>query len=150
MSTNRGTPPLHGREDVNVHQIEAAAGVHRTGIRVLLAAAVVGAVGSYRYTYRREADLQDGVAAALASSGLPARREVALSGRDRPDLLVGGVAVEVKVAGSPSTVLAQLLRYAEHDQVRELVLVTTRVQHRTLPATVGGKPLTVLHLGGAA
>lgn len=114
------------------------------------AAAVVAAVRTYRYTYRHEADLQEGVAEALGAAGLPARREVALPGQDRLDLLVGGVAVEVKVAGSPTTVLAQLLRYAAHHQVQELVLVTTRASHRTLPPTVGGKPLAVLHLGGAA
>ncbi|MGH4017865.1 MAG: hypothetical protein ACRDT0_01200 [Pseudonocardiaceae bacterium] len=114
------------------------------------AAAVVAAIASHRFCYRAETQLQHGIAAALAAAGLPVRREVALSRTDRVDILVETVAVEVKVAGSATTVLRQLQRYAAHDLVCELVLVTTRAAHRALVPVVGGKPLHLLGIGGAA
>lgn len=80
----------------------------------------------------------------LSLAGIPVEREVALSTRDRIDLLAGRVGVECKVAGSPSTVVAQLARYAGHGPVESLVLLTRKAAHRDLPAELGGKPLTVV------
>lgn len=101
-----------------------------------------------RFTYRSEDELQEGLTAALAAAGLPVHREVRLSRIDRVDLLIDHIGVEVKLAGAAADVGRQLLRYAHSDQVTELVLVTTRARHRTLPDQVGGKPLTVCVLGG--
>lgn len=112
------------------------------------AGTVAAAIGSYRFTYRAEDQLQEGLAAAFAAAGLPVQREVWLSPSERIDFLVGRVGVEVKVAGSPSVVLSQLQRYATHERIGGLVLVTTRARHRALPAVVGGLPLRIVHLGG--
>jgi hypothetical protein len=111
---------------------------------------VVAAVRAQRYVYSGEDELQAGIAAAIVAAGLPAAREVRLSRTDRVDVLVGGVVIEVKLAGSNATVLGQLQRYAAYDVVVALVLVTTRARHRALPTEVGGKPLTVVQVGGAA
>lgn len=110
---------------------------------------VADAVAAARYGYVNEDELQAGLAQALVAAGHDVTREVRLSGRDRVDLLVDRTAVEVKIAGTPERVLAQLARYAECEWIDDLVLVTTRARHRNLPPTVGGKPLRVVVLGGA-
>jgi hypothetical protein len=94
-----------------------------------------------------EYTLQAAAAAVLTDAALPARREVLLSAQDRADLMVGGVVVECKVAGPCSAVLRQLRRYATHDVVTGLVLLTSRAPHTLLPSTVEGKPLTVVLTG---
>lgn len=108
---------------------------------------VAAAIRGHRYRYTSEDELQEGIAAALDHSGLEAIREVILSPRDRIDLLVGSIGIEVKVAGSQTHPWDQLKRYAEHDAIAALVLVTNR--WHTLPAEVGGKPLQVVSLAGA-
>lgn len=101
----------------------------------------------YRYRWRTEDDLQAAIFETLAASGFEPRREVRLSERDRIDLMVGRVGVEIKVAGEPPAVLRQLGRYAESDDVDALVLVTARARHIQLPADVLGKPLVIRTLG---
>jgi hypothetical protein len=114
------------------------------------ARAVADVIRACRFHYQDEDGLQRGIAGALAAAGLAARREVRITPRDRLDFLVGGTAVEVKVAGQPGSVLRQLQRYAASDLVADLVLVTTRARHASLPSVVGGKPLTVVRIGGVA
>lgn len=97
--------------------------------------------GRYHST-QDELRLQDEMDEFLTQSGIAHEREVRLSATDRLDFLVGSVAVEVKVKGSPHAVIRQLLRYAEHEQVTELVLFTTRSQ-LVVPKTLGGKPALV-------
>jgi hypothetical protein len=101
---------------------------------------VVDALAAWSFTYSDEYALQDGIASALQRAGFGLEREVRLSGRDRVDLLVGRVGVEVKVGGSPTRVLAQLRRYAESDRIDGLVLVTSQMRHR-IPAEINGKPV---------
>ena len=103
-----------------------------------------------RFRYHDEDCLQAGLAEAFTAAGHAVAREVRLSGRDRLDLLTGRIGIEVKIAGQADAVLRQLTRYAQSDLIDELVLVTTRARHRALPDTVGGKPLTVVQVGGAA
>ena len=83
-------------------------------------------------------------------------RELVLTKRDRLDFLVGysplwsavpmGTAVEVKVGGSLSDLTRQLARYAEHNDVTGLLVVTTKDRHRQLPASLSGKPIACLCL----
>jgi hypothetical protein len=108
-------------------------------------------LGSYRYNHANERDLQDGIAQVLATRGIRFDREVVLGPKDRPDFMVDGIAVEVKVDGSPAVILRQLARYASQKGVRAILLVTRKEQHaHRFPETVGGKPLDVLTLGANA
>jgi hypothetical protein len=109
---------------------------------------VLDVLTGYRYTHGDEDGLQAALAAALTAAGYPVRREVVLSPADRIDLLVDRVGVEVKVAGTFTSVAGQMIRYARSDLVDELVLVTTVPAH-DMPSTLGGKPLRTLHLWGA-
>ncbi|MBO0872641.1 MAG: hypothetical protein J2P19_04560 [Pseudonocardia sp.] len=114
--------------------------------RVATAGAVAAVVTAHRYRYANEADLQAGIAAALRSAGYPVRREVPLSRRDRIDVLVDRVGVEVKLAGRLPDVTRQLARYARTGRVDELVLVTTRAEHRRCPDRLNGLPVQVAWL----
>jgi hypothetical protein len=105
-------------------------------------------LGAYRYTHASERDLQDGLAQVLSLRGIRFDREVRLSDEDRPDFMVDGIAVEVKVDGSLSAVTRQLHRYAQHKPVRAVLLVTSLQRLANLPTEMNGKPVAVLALLG--
>lgn len=109
---------------------------------------VAAIVRGYAFRYVTEAELHDGVEEALRLAGLRPRREVRI-GRDRLDLLVGGVAVEIKVKGGDRPLLGQAERYLAHDEVEGLVVVTSRVRHLRLPESIAGKPVVVVTLAAA-
>lgn len=94
-----------------------------------------------RPRYRHPTDelrLQEEIAAVFAAAGVAFEREVMLTPKDRIDFLVGAVGIEIKVKGAAHAVARQLLRYAEHERIGELVLFTTRTQI-VVPTTLGGK-----------
>lgn len=92
-----------------------------------------------------EAFLQGALAAALTEAGFSVHTEVALSRRDRIDLLVDRVGIEVKMKGSAASVAWQLQRYAASDLIDELVLVSTKAAHcGFLGREIGGKPLITI------
>lgn len=107
---------------------------------------VLAVIRGHRFLYTNEDELQEGIAAALDQHGLKPLREVRLSDRDRIDIFVDPVGIEVKVAGNQTHPWDQLKRYAEHDAIKSLVLVTNRVYK--LPDDVGGKPLRNVSLAG--
>lgn len=98
-----------------------------------IAAAVIG---HHRFRFTDELELHDGLEEVLTGIGLPVERETRLTG-GRVDFRIGGVGLEVKVAGSPAQVGRQLARYA--DDVDELLLVTTKPAHAALAGEIGGK-----------
>lgn len=106
-------------------------------------------LGNFRYQLDSEEAIQLGIAAALQEGGLPFEREPRLSSTERPDFLVDGVAIEVKRHGPLNALLRQLSRYAELDSVRELLVVTARLQSTDVPAELHGKPLECLVLLGS-
>jgi hypothetical protein len=83
----------------------------------------------------------------LSQAGIEHQREVSLTPKDRPDFMVGGVAIELKVDGSAPEVTRQLMRYVQHPDVTGVVLVTTRQRHMCMPATMQGKPVRCLFVG---
>lgn len=110
---------------------------------------VVALLRGRRLRQNTERVLQDGIEEALRGAGIPHRREVRLSPEDRPDFMIEpGVCVEVKIGGASADVHRQIVRYAEHEEVEELLLVTTRRQH-VMPSEVGGKRLVTLCVGSA-
>jgi hypothetical protein len=110
---------------------------------------VVASLRSRRFTrFRDEAELQRLMAGVFAEDGIAALREHALSAKDRPDFYFEGVAVEVKIGGSTTSLARQLFRYAEVESVTALVLVSTRARHTTMPTTMVGKPVVNVHVGG--
>lgn len=110
---------------------------------------VVRCLAARRFDTTTEERLQMAIAQALAGSGLRLEREVVLAPGSRIDFLsTCGIGIEVKIDGSHSTVLRQLIRYAAFERVRELILFTTRSKHSVMPTSLRGKPLCVRFQGG--
>lgn len=99
----------------------------------------------YNIGYATEAIMQEHVHE-LLSSIVACSREVSLSTRDRIDVLTEcGIGIECKIKGSPSAIVSQLLRYAEHDRIKALILVTSKRTHLATACfqekQILGKPL---------
>jgi hypothetical protein len=110
---------------------------------------LIHTIQGYRFRFASEADLQDGIETALKRRGQCYEREKVLSPQDRPDFLVDGLAVEVKVDGSLPEALRQVARYAAHDRVEGILLVGTPAWLARIPHSIGGKPLHQLRLVGS-
>jgi hypothetical protein len=109
---------------------------------------VVRLLSGQRFNFVSEDDLQIGIAEAL--SELSPEREVILGGAGRIDFLVGAVGIEAKIKGGISAITRQLVRYAGHDRIEALVVVTAKEQHRLqIPGELGGKPVRIVSLRGA-
>ena len=111
------------------------------------------ALSKIRYRHQNERDLQQGVGQALANMGVEFKAEYRLTPKDRIDFLVGKIGIECKTEDSSggttlASVTRQLHRYAQSEEVEELILMTTQNKHRGVPNQMNGKPLFVLHVTG--
>ena len=114
------------------------------------AASLATILAAHRFRFTSEADLQAGIARVLEAHNISYRREASLSAQDRPDFLVDGVVIEVKTQGSTAELTRQIHRYAQHEGVSEILVATTRMQHRAIGVdAINGKPVRVLHLMGS-
>lgn len=96
-----------------------------------------------------ESALQDDIETRLLQHGVDFQREHRLGPADRPDfLVVGGIVIEAKARCSRRVIYRQLQRYAMHDTVTAIVLVTGTAMG--LPPTLGDKPLFYVSLGRGA
>lgn len=100
----------------------------------------------HRFHFGNEKALQDGIERVLASACSATAefvREFDLSPNGRIDFYnpAERVGLEVKVKGSPSAVIEQLLGYAGNPAIEALVLVTSKIKLAALPPTMNGKPL---------
>ena len=98
-----------------------------------------------RFHFTSERELQDGVAAALRKGDIVFERELSISPGDRPDFMVGEIAIEIKVKGGVGWVTRQLFRYAENPRVKAIVLVTSKASHKAMPAEMNGRPVSVVY-----
>lgn len=119
-----------------------------------LRAMVVDIFGRYRLPLSDEKLLQVQIGQMLELEKVPFAREVRLSDADIVDFMVGegallqplapACAIEVKIGGSRRAIFRQLQRYAEHQQVAEIVLATNIPM--TLPFDINGKRTAIAHL----
>lgn len=115
------------------------------------AESICRALYNAKYHYHNEKELQRGVGMMLTSLNLEFEPEFPLTKRDRIDFLIGDLGIECKADDSSggtslAAVTRQLLRYAQSDQVKELILLTTMSKHKNLPDSLNGKPLYIVHL----
>jgi len=113
-----------------------------------LAECAIAALSSQRFAWSSETGLHSAIEGVLTLAALPLEREVDLGPGSRVDFLVGGVGVEVKIDGSLADVTRQLHRYSESDRIEVLVLVSTKMRHRSVPRTMNGKPIHFVCIGG--
>lgn len=105
-----------------------------------------------KYCYHSEKDLQQGVAQVLSDLGSAFKPEYLLTPRNRIDFfLSNGIGIECKSDDSKggtslAAVTRQLHRYAQSDQIKELILLTSMSKHKNLPNLMNEKPLSVVHL----
>lgn len=105
---------------------------------------VVRLLRRVRVDLSTEKTMQAGVEMALMQSGMPFEREKRLSDRDIPDFLVGGhIVVECKLRSKSRKIdtYKQLMRYAEHDVVTDIVLASNT--NMGLPEEIQGKSIYV-------
>ncbi len=82
----------------------------------------------------------------LTGRGVAFDREARLNDADVPDFLVaGGIVIEVKIGGSAPSIYRQLKRYAAHETVTALLLVTAVAM--SLPSQIEGKATAIARLG---
>ncbi len=109
-----------------------------------VATAIARLFGQDRIVLRDEFSLHDALAARLTKAGIEFHREVRMGLHKRPDFVICGIAVELKIGGGAMAILRQLKRYADTPEINGVVLVTTRPVN--LPETLGGKPLRGVNL----
>jgi hypothetical protein len=110
----------------------------------------IGAIlAKARIDLSNEKAAQTAIAETLAEGGMRLEREHRLSARDRPDFFLpeSGLAVEVKLRAGRMDVYRQLRRYASHEAVRGLLLVSNTAM--ALPVEIEGKPAFSISLGRA-
>lgn len=99
-----------------------------------------------RYRLGHETLLQEDVRALLARHGIPHQREHVLGPADRVDFLVDGrIALELKIKMPARHVYRQLERYATHDCVDSLVLMSATAI--SMPRSFNSKPVYLVPLG---
>lgn len=111
---------------------------------------VCAALAGRRFTLSSEKQTQAEVFEVLREKfGEETQREVRLAPGDVIDFLLRGIGVEVKLKSgmSATEIYRQLERYAKHEAVHALVLLTNRAMG--LPCQIGGKPAFYVSLGGA-
>ena len=108
--------------------------------------AVCQLLASYRFNIQDERSLQDGMEAVFTKAGVEFIREAWLDVRNRPDFMLGKVAIEVKTKGSFADFLRQAQRYVELDQVEALIVVGTPKWMPMVPPTLNGKPVFTVRL----
>lgn len=111
-------------------------------------AAVVQLLREGQFRREPEALLQEDMAAALTARWPATQREV-ITDAGRPDFLVHGIVVEVKIRGSRANLLRQVLRYADLEEVRAIIIATTMSRLITgIPNEIRGTPLHAAFLAG--
>lgn len=103
-------------------------------------------LGNQAYSITEERLVQDKIEEVLNTNKIEYTREAKLTKQDRVDFLVGTIGIEVKLKTPLTQVVRQLHRYAQSENIEELLLVTTSPQLQTVPKEFNGKPISVLLL----
>lgn len=102
-----------------------------------------------RYRVGQELWLQDDIETSLQKMQIAFEREARLAPGERIDFLVaGGIGIEAKTRCPPRQIFRQLERYAGHDAITSLILITGTALG--LPPAIGGKPLFYVSTGRAS
>lgn len=109
---------------------------------------VLSVLAQYAFSLNDEKKLQAEISEILEANNIPHRREVALNKRDIIDFLFeDGTGLEIKIKGQRFSIYRQLRRYAESNEVSEIILATAISMG--LPSSIEGKPARVFSLSRA-
>lgn len=102
-----------------------------------------------RYRVGHETLLQQDIETSLHFLQIGFEREARLAPGERIDFLIaGGIGIEAKTRCPPRKIYRQLERYAAHDTITSLILITGTALG--LPAAINGKPLFYISTGRSA
>ena len=102
-----------------------------------------------RYRVGQEACLQADIETYLTAAGRAFEREARLGPKDRIDfLLADGIGIEAKTRCAPRSIFRQLDRYAGHDSISAIILISGTAMG--LPPAAQGKPLYFVSTGRAS
>jgi hypothetical protein len=104
-------------------------------------------ISQYQFNFIDEKDIQRGLFLVFQNHDIKQSREKFISECDRPDFLMeGGIAIEVKTGGTLNQLTRQIHRYAQHEAIREIIVVTPCAKLTRLPREISGKPVTVVNV----
>lgn len=111
------------------------------------AARILGILKRNVLCFANEARLHDAICILFLEAGINFVHEYRLDEKNRIDFYIPEfrIGIESKVKGSKMQTLRQLARYAEFDEIGELIVVTTKLGH-SFPSTLCDKPLIACHL----
>lgn len=102
-----------------------------------------------RFDVSQEKVAQAGMEVALETGGFDFKREHALGPKDKPDFLIirdgFNIVVEMKTRAQRVKIFKQIERYAKHDSVDGVVLLSRTAMG--LPDIINGKPALFASLG---
>lgn len=114
-------------------------------------AAIASFCVQQRVDVTQEISAQIAIEQALIAGGFEFHREHFLSKRDKPDFLIikdgFSIVLEMKTKANRMATYKQLERYASHEEVHGLILLSGTAMG--LPAEINGKPAQVVSLGRA-
>lgn len=108
---------------------------------------IIRLLSGVRFPLSTEKLLQAAIEEEFDAAGVEHSREHRLSTEDIIDFLVGVIGIECKLKGSRRDHYRQLDRYAQHDEISELILVTN--VPTGMPAKINGKAVHVFNLSRA-
>lgn len=104
-------------------------------------------IGLHRYRFSTEAELQEGLFEVFTAAGETVSREVRrVGGADRYDMVVGRIAVEVKIKGSLGPFVRQLFRYSERPEFEGILAVVGSGRLDPQLDHLGDKPLVTVRV----
>ncbi|MER9768948.1 hypothetical protein NKJ09_23120 [Mesorhizobium sp. M0189] len=108
---------------------------------------IMALLAKLRLPLSDEKRLQAAIADEFTLADIHHEREVRLSPADVIDFMSGQVGIEVKIKGSKRAIYHQVERYAQHDALKELILVSNVAMG--FPPEINGKPVYFHNLAKA-
>lgn len=100
---------------------------------------VIKLVHGNKFSLTDEKETQVQLSKIFDDNKIPYAREYSLSKEDIVDFLVNdSIAIEVKIKGQKRAIYRQLVRYATHEKVKNVILLTG--VSMGLPSEIEGKP----------
>lgn len=107
---------------------------------------IAGILQRARLRVSTEAVLQIDIEGVLKQHEVPFVREKSLGPKERPDFICDGeIVIEAKARYSKRAIFRQLERYAMHENIGGIILVTNTAIG--MPPRINGKPVYVVSVG---
>lgn len=103
---------------------------------------IIKEIQKYSFPIMNEKTLQNDLYQVLKKFNV--EKEYHFDSKSIVDFFVDGIAIEVKIKGSKVGIYKQCERYCKYDEVKILILVTSR--YTGFPTEMNNKPVYIVHL----